>query len=45
MYMTILVKQVYRFIFQISCERLQDYWSSGLKSFEEMQHSVAMTKV
>ena len=29
MYITILVKQVYLFISQVSGERLQDHWSSG----------------
>ena len=33
MYITILVKQVYRYISQVSGERLQDHWSSGLISF------------
>ena len=31
MYITILVKTVYLFISQVSGERLQDHWSSGLK--------------
>ena len=31
MYITILVKQVYCYISQVSSERLQDHWSSGLK--------------
>ena len=30
MYITILVKQVYWYISQVSGERLQDHWSSGL---------------
>ena len=30
MYITILVKQVYWYIYQVSGERLQDHWSSGL---------------
>ena len=30
MYITILVKTVYLFISQVSGERLQDHWSSGL---------------
>ena len=30
MYITILVKQVYCYISQVSGERLQDHWSSGL---------------
>ena len=29
MYITILVKQVYWYISQVSGERLQDHWSSG----------------
>ena len=29
MYITILVKQVYWYIAQVSGERLQDHWSSG----------------
>ena len=29
---TILVKQVYWYISQVSGERLQDHWSSGLKT-------------
>ena len=29
MFMTFIVKQVYRYISQISGERLQDQWSSG----------------
>ena len=33
MYITILVKQVYWYISQVSGERLQDHWSSGLISF------------
>ena len=33
MNMTIIVKQIYRYICQISGEHLQDHWSSGLKSF------------
>ena len=31
MYMTIIVKQVYWYISQISGERLQDHWSFGYK--------------
>ena len=31
MFMTIIVKQVYRYISQISGERLQNHWSSGFK--------------
>ena len=31
MYITILVKTVYLFISQVSGERLQDHWSSGLQ--------------
>ena len=31
MYITILVKQVYWYISQVSGERLQDHWSSGLR--------------
>ena len=30
MYITIVVKQVYWYISQVSCERLQDHWSSGV---------------
>ena len=30
MYITIVVKQVYWYISQVSGERLQDHWSSGL---------------
>ena len=29
MYITILVKQIYWYISQVSGERLQDHWSSG----------------
>ena len=32
MYITILVKQVYWYISQVSGERLQDHWSSGVYS-------------
>ena len=32
MYMIIIVKQVYWYIFQISGERLQNHWSSGYVS-------------
>ena len=31
MYITILVEQVYWYISQVSGERLQDHWSSGLR--------------
>ena len=33
MYITILVKQVYWYISQVSGERLQDHWSSGSGNF------------
>ena len=33
MYITILVKQVYWYISQVSGERLQDHWSSGLSVY------------
>ena len=33
MYITILVKQIYWYISQVSGERLQDHWSSGLPIF------------
>ena len=36
-YITILVKQVYLFISQVSGERLQDHWSSGWFSHEAAQ--------
>ena len=32
-YITILVKQVYWYIFQVSGERLQDHWSSGFQFY------------
>ena len=34
MYITILVKQVYWYISQVSGERLQDHWSSGFTMAE-----------
>ena len=36
MYITILVKQVYWYISQVSGERLQDHWSSGHKIVPEI---------
>ena len=34
MYITILVKQIYWYISQVSGERLQDHWSSGFLDVE-----------
>ena len=36
MYITFLVKQVYWYISQVSGERLQDHWSSGLVYFSRL---------
>ena len=43
MYITILVKQVYWYISQVSGERLQDHWSSGVFSSPEPKaHKVSL---
>ena len=45
MYMTIIVKQVYWYIFQISGERLQDHWSSGKKVLTKItQEEMALSQ-
>ena len=41
MYMTIIVKQVYWYIYQTSGERLQDDWSSGFHSDQKLRFSIS----
>ena len=41
MYITILVKQVYWSISQVSGERLQDHWSSGPHCCQVVMHTIS----
>ena len=45
MYITILVKQVYWNISQVSGEGLQDHWSSGFNCFQLRRAAVSMVMV
>ena len=45
MYITILVKQVYLYISQVSGERLQDHWSSGILKFDNRMTLINMRKI
>ena len=45
MYITILVKQVYWYISQVSGERLQDHWSSGFHMASYDIGEIYMTQI